>query len=104
MLKRLKKGEDLEAFLRGNQDKTVLVKFFAEWCAPCKVLQQNIEELRKEKTDLVVIEIDADKFPELRPDFQVYSLPALFLYQQGKRVKSERGSMSIQQLREFISI
>ena len=103
MLKRLERGESLDSFLRVNQDKTVLVKFFAEWCVPCKVLQRNIEGLQKEKTDLVVVEIDVDKFPELQSDFQVYSLPTLFLYQQGKRIKSERGSMSIQQLREFIS-
>ena len=112
MLKRLERGEDLDSFLRSNQDNTVLVKFFAEWCAPCKVLQRNIEELQKEKTDLVVLAVDADRFPRLKYQDQeqkvqqlaVYSLPTLFLFQQNKMLKKAAGSMSVQELREFISV
>jgi thioredoxin-like negative regulator of GroEL len=52
------------------------------WCGPCKTLQENIEKLLAERNDLLVLEIDAEKFPELaqRPEFNVYSVPALFLF------------------------
>ena len=77
------------------------------------MLQKNIKELLTELEksakwgkDLVVMEVDAEKFPRLaqRPLFSVYSVPTIFLFHQGKMIKRGSGSMSVQQLKEFISI
>ena len=113
MLKNLVKEEDFDSFLQNNQNKLVLVKFSTVWCPPCQVLQKNIEELLSElekitgqPKDLVVLQVDAEKFPQLaqRPLFNVYSVPTIFLFHQGKMIKRGSGSMSVQQLKEFISI
>ncbi|CAG8829409.1 7226_t:CDS:2, partial [Racocetra persica] len=63
---------DLDTFLQKNHDKLVLVKFSTTWCPPCRVLQKNIQELMAEleksaapKKDLLVLEVDAEKFPQL---------------------------------------
>jgi len=110
MLKNLVNEEDFDSFL---QNKLLLVKFSTVWCSPCQVLQKNIEELLSElekmtgqSKDLVVLQIDAEKFPRLaqRPLFSVYSVPTIFLFHQGKMIKRGSGSMSVQQLKEFISI
>jgi len=113
MLESLIKEEDFDSFLQNNQDKRVLVKFSTAWCPPCQVLQKNIKELLSEleksaeqRKDLVVLEVDAEKFPRLaqRSQFSVFSVPTIFLFHQGKMIKKGSGSMSIQQLREFIEI
>jgi len=113
MLESLVKEEEFDSFLQNNQDKLVLVKFSTVWCSPCQVLQKNIKELLTELEksagrgkDLVVMEVDAEKFPQLaqRSQFKVYSVPTIFLFHQGKLIKKGSGSMSVQQLREFIGI
>jgi len=113
MLKSLVNEEDFDSFLQNNQSKLVLVKFSTVWCPPCQVLQKNIEELLSElekmtgqPKDLFVLKVDAEKFPQLaqRPLFSVYSVPTIFLFHQGKMIKRGSGSMSVQQLKEFISI
>ena len=113
MLKNLVNEEDFDSFLQNNQNKLVLVKFSTVWCPPCQVLQKNIEELLSElekvkgqPKDLVVLQVDAEKFPRLaqRSLFNVYSVPTIFLFHQGKMIKRGSGSMSVQQLKEFISI
>src|SRR2546421_9982418 len=117
MLKSLAQKEEFESFLHNHQDKLVLVKFFTEWCVPCQVLQKNLEKLLTEriankKPDLVVLAVDADHFPRLKYQDQeqkvqqlvVYSLPTLFLFQQNKMLKKAVGSMSVQELREFINV
>lgn len=113
MLESLVKEEDFDSFIQNNHDKLVLVKFSTVWCSPCQVLQKNIKELLTELEksteqgkDLVVMEVDAEKFPQLaqRSQFQVYSVPTIFLFHQGQLVKKGSGSMNIQQLREFIGI
>jgi thioredoxin-like negative regulator of GroEL len=113
MLESLLQEEGFDSFLQNNQDKLVLVKFSTVWCAPCQVLEKNIKELLNElgkateqSKDLLVLQIDAEKFPRLaqRPSFSVYSLPTIFLYHQGKMIKKGTGSMNVQQLKEFVRI
>ena len=66
----------------------------------------ELERAKEKKNDLVVLEIDAEKFPELarRPEFNVYSVPALFLFRKGKMLKKGSGSLSVPQLREFLVV
>jgi thioredoxin 1 len=113
MLKSLVKEEDFDPFLQNNQDKLALVKFSTTWCPPCQVLHKNIKELLNELEqstgklkELEVLEVDAEKFPRLaqRSQFSVHSVPTIFLFHRGKMIKKNNGSMSVEQLREFITI
>ena len=117
MFVELQTEEEFDSFLQRNQNNLVLVKFFTTWCVPCQVLQRNLEKLVAERkgqqqADLVVLAVDADHFPTLKYHDQVqkvqqlavYSLPTLFLFQQNKMLKKAVGSMSVQELREFINV
>ncbi|CAG8440163.1 11518_t:CDS:2 [Ambispora leptoticha] len=72
-------------FLQTNQDKLVLVKFFTTWCLPCQELQKNLEDLLRERKDLLVLEVDAEKFSKIAQssEFAVRSVPTLFLFYNG---------------------
>jgi len=104
MLKSLIMEEEFNKFLHDNQNKLILVKFFTTWCLPCRELNQNIEKLLLERKDLAVLEIDAKKFPKLsqKIEFNVNSVPTLFLFRQGKMVKNITGLLSVLQLKQFI--
>jgi thioredoxin-like negative regulator of GroEL len=67
-------------------------------------LQKSIEKLLLEEKNLVVLEVDAEKFSGLvqKSEFNVRSVPALFLFQSGEMTKKVSGSMNFQQLKEFI--
>ena len=89
MLKSLVKEEDFDSFLQSNQGKLVLVKFSTVWCSPCQVLQKNIKELlieleksAKQGKDLVVMEVDAEKFPRLaqRPQLRFVLCQPFFFF------------------------
>jgi len=105
MLKSLMKEEEFSFFLRDNQDKLVVVKFFTTWCFPCRELQKNIAVLLTEKKNLAVLEVDAEKFPQLAqsPEFNIRSVPTVFLFWKGRLIRKGSGNMNVQQLREFIS-
>jgi len=59
-----------------------------------------------ERKDLVVLEVDAEKFPRLaqKPEFNVRSVPSLFLFRQGELTKKISGNIRILQLKEFIDV
>ena len=68
----LKKGDvivlnedNFDAVVNGKRN--VMVKFYAPWCGHCRALAPIYIELAKtvEKDDVVIAELDADKYKEL---------------------------------------
>ena len=74
--------------------KTVLKDFYATWCQPCKMIAPIIEEIKKEKPDLVVEKIDVDAKPELANQYGVMSIPTLIVEKDGKEVNRITGAVA----------
>lgn len=60
-----------------------LVDFYADWCGPCKMIAPIIEEIAKEKPDLVIAKINVDELPEIAIAYGVQSIPTLILLENG---------------------
>lgn len=72
---------------------TVIVDFFATWCGPCKMLTPELEDLTEEHPEITVVKVDVDQFNDLAAEFNVRAVPTLFLFKDGKNVKSQAGYM-----------
>lgn len=76
-----------------QSDKTVLVDFFANWCAPCRVMSSVVDEIAGEHPEIKVCKINVDEQPQLAARFSVESIPTLIVFKNGSAVKSAVGSM-----------
>lgn len=86
-----------------NQNKPVLVDFFAEWCGPCKMMTPILKEVKDNLGDkVVIIKIDVDKNPSLAAKYQVRGVPTFVLYKQGKQVWRQSGMVNKSDLEELI--
>ncbi len=71
-----------------NTNKTVLVDFWATWCGPCRALAPTIAELATEYSGKVLIsKLDVDQNPETAEKFQVFSIPTMILFKDGKEAE-----------------
>lgn len=71
----------------GN-NRIVLVDFWANWCGPCRALAPTILELAKEYSGkLVVGKLDVDQNPTTAEKFQVFSIPTMIIFKDGKEAE-----------------
>lgn len=87
-----------------NQDKPVLIDFFAEWCGPCKMMSPILKEVKDALGDRVsILKIDVDKNQTLASKYQVRGVPTLILFQSGKQVWRQSGLVQKEELITVIS-
>lgn len=65
-----------------------VVKFGAEWCGPCRMLDGMLETYANEQSDVNVCIVDVDKSPDLAWAFWIRSVPMSFFFKDGKIVKT----------------
>ena len=49
----------------------VVLKFTAEWCAPCKRLNPILQKLSEETPEVTFYEVDVDEMPTLSDTYKV---------------------------------
>lgn len=70
-----------------NRDKKVLIDFYAEWCAPCKIMTPYLLKMQKDLADkVVIIRLNADENKTLMKEMKIDELPTLLLY-ENKEIK-----------------
>ena len=74
-----------------DSEKTVLLDFWAPWCAPCRMVVPIIEEIAGERPDIKVGKINVDEQPELASKFGIMSIPTLVVMKNGKIVQQVSG-------------
>ena len=87
-----------------ENDKLVLVDFWAEWCGPCKQISPRLEELaNKYSENLTVCKVDVDENRELAIEYNIRSIPALIIFKGGEMVDSLIGAVSLEELEDLVT-
>jgi thioredoxin 1 len=66
----------------------VLVDFWAEWCAPCRMVAPVVEQINEDYNgEIKVGKLDVDASPVISAQLGVLSIPTIILFKDGKAVQ-----------------
>ena len=86
-----------------KSDMPVLVEFWGEWCAPCKMIAPMLEDLARDYACRVkVVKVDMDKNQRAAITWRVRSAPTLMLFKNGAVAATQIGAVSKSQLVQMV--
>lgn len=88
-----------------EKEGLVLVDFYADWCSPCKILNNIIKELSVEYADkLKVYKANVDTTSGIVSKFKIRGVPAILVFRDGELVEQHIGLRSKKDLRKDLEV
>ena len=92
-----------QSVIQKSHQVPVLVDFWADWCAPCKMIAPVLDQLASNYGDLLQIaKVNTDQERRLAEQHGIRSLPTLRLYRNGEVVEEVLGAQPESVLRTLI--
>lgn len=87
-------------------DGVVILDFYADRCGPCKMIGPFMEELATENAEknvkIIKVNVDSDANKDIAGQFQVSSIPAVFVIKAGKVINMLLGANPKEKYQEEI--
>lgn len=96
-------GNFADVVLHGSNQVPVLVDFWADWCAPCRMLMPILAKLVEEYNGaFLVAKVNSDQQQELAARYGVRSLPTVKVFRNGEVVDEFMGALPEGSVRELL--
>jgi thioredoxin 1 len=87
-----------------NSITPVFVDFYADWCAPCKLISPLVDELAEKYKDKVkVVKVNVDHAPNISIKYSIETIPTLITFSNGLLVRRITGFTTKVKLEEMFN-
>ena len=86
-----------------NEKGSVVVKFTADWCMPCKMIEPHLKKLAKEydgRIKFYEIDVEDEENSEIVTKYEITNLPTLLIFKEGKIISSIVGFLNYNSLKK----
>ena len=86
----------------GKGKEIKVIKFYAEWCGPCKKMKPIYDVIKKNYMNIDFEEIDIDKNRDMAIKYKVERIPLVVIESKGKEINRNLGYMGRNDFIRFI--
>ena len=86
-----------------KSERPVLVDFWAQWCAPCRMLAPTVEAVAEKYVgSATVVKLNVDDNPAISQRYGIKGIPTLILFKNGKEEERVVGATSKEAISRMI--
>ena len=94
--------ETFERTIRESQ-VPVLVDFYADWCAPCKMMAPYVDEVaRGHQGQALVAKLNTDFAQKTSTALGIRGIPTVIVFREGKEIARQTGAVPKAKLEELL--
>lgn len=86
-----------------QDDKPMIVDFWAPWCGPCRNFAPIFEEIAAKHDDVTFAKVNTEEQQELATGMGIRSIPTLMVFREQVLLFSESGALTASQLDELVT-
>lgn len=105
-VKEIKSYNEFNSFKDSNDGNLRIIKIGAEWCGPCRVMEDTIHGLDEDKINGVlfgVVNIDDEDMEQVAIDFSIRNIPVLLFFKNSEMVYKNVGSINAEGIYNIIN-
>ena len=100
----MEKLQNSEVFSRKIQESPLLVvQFGSAQCAPCTAIEAKLDRFTQAFPEVQSVYVSVEKFPETAASQNVFTVPAVLVFAEGRLTLREAGYFSLDALLERVS-
>ncbi len=94
--------DDFEKVIAGSEIP-VMVDFYAEWCAPCKMMAPVLDEFAHDQiAEALVAKLNTDLNPQTAQKYGIRGIPTMIVYRNGAEAARRTGAVQREELEKLL--